>query len=134
MLTATGLRVIAAVADLVGSATLVALTVTVVAEAIIPGAVYRPEVEIEPVAGEIDQVTAVLVLPVTAAVNCCVLPPWRLAESGVRLTATAAAGLSVTAAVADFVGSATLVALTVTVVAEETVAGAVYRPELERES
>ena len=73
MLTAIGgggaATVTVAVANLVVSATLVARTVNVPAAA---GAVYRPLVEtVPPVA---DQVTAVLEVPVTVAVNCCVLP------------------------------------------------------------
>jgi shikimate kinase len=40
-------------------------------------------------------------------------------------------GLTVITALADFVGSAALVAVTVTVCCEETEAGAVYRPDEE---
>ncbi len=44
------------------------------------GAVYKPDDEIAPVLA--DHVTAVLVLPVTVAVNCCVLPDCTVAEAG----------------------------------------------------
>ena len=72
------------------------------------GAVYNPLAEtVPPVA---DQVTAVLLEPVTAAVNCCV-PPVRIeAEVGDNDTATGA--LIVTVAAADLVVSAWLVAVT----------------------
>ena len=63
-----------------------------------------------------DQVTAVLLLPVTVAVNCCVAPVWSDAEVGLMLTATTGGGeVTVTLAEADFVLSATLVAVTVRV-------------------
>lgn len=67
---ATGaLTVIAADADLVVSATLTALTVYAPA---VLGAVYRPEDEIEPPVA--DQLTDVLLEPVTVAANCFVPP------------------------------------------------------------
>ena len=60
-----------------------------------------------------DQVTAVLVVPVTAAVNCCVPPVCSDAEVGLMLTATGGGGaVTLTLAEADFVLSATLVAVT----------------------
>ena len=72
--TDTGFNVIVAVADLELSAALVALTTTTV-EAVTTGAVYLPVESIVPrVVGLSDQVTAVLVALVTAAVNCCVWP------------------------------------------------------------
>ena len=58
-----------------------------------------------------DQVTAVLLLPVTMAVNCCVPLVSSEVETGEIDTATGA--LTVTAAEADLVVSATLVAVTV---------------------
>jgi hypothetical protein len=58
-----------------------------------------------------DQLTAVLLEPLTLAENCCVLPVCNEAEPGLIETETGAATLTV--AVADFVGSATLVAVTV---------------------
>ena len=54
-------------ADLVGSATLVAFTVTVWELAIDAGAVYRPAEVMLPTAGLIDHATAVLPVLVTAA-------------------------------------------------------------------
>jgi hypothetical protein len=54
---------------LVGSATLLAVTVTVCDVRILDGAVYRPAEEIVPTEGMIDQVTAVLLFPETVAVN-----------------------------------------------------------------
>ena len=61
-----------ALTDWLVSATLVAVTFTLWAELIVDGAVYRPVLEIVPIAGFNDQVTAVLLVPVTVAVNCCV--------------------------------------------------------------
>jgi hypothetical protein len=58
-----------------------------------------------------DQVTDVLLVPVTVAVNCCVAPVCREAEVGLMVIATGT--VTVTVAEADFVESATLVALTV---------------------
>jgi len=72
--------------------------------------VYRPEV-IEP--PDADQVTAVLLLPLTLAVNCCVPPVVSDADPGVIETATTGAALTVTLADADLVVSAALVAVTV---------------------
>ena len=56
-----------AVADLVGSAALVAVTVTVWEPEIEAGAVYRPAALMLPRAGVSDQVTAVLLVLVTVA-------------------------------------------------------------------
>ncbi len=58
-----------------------------------------------------DQVTAVLLEPLTLAVNCCVPPVSSEADVGEIVTATGA--LTVTVAEADLVASATLVAVTV---------------------
>ncbi len=55
--------------------------------------------------------TVVLVEPVTVAVNCCVLPATNVTEVGLIETETGT--VTVTVADADFVGSATLVAVTV---------------------
>ena len=65
-----GTTVTLAVAVLLVSATLVAVTVTVCGLLSVAGAVYRPALEIVPTAGLTDHVTAVFVVPVTAAVNC----------------------------------------------------------------
>ena len=59
-----------------------------------------------------DQVTAVLELPVTAAVNCCDPPVESDAEPGEIVTATVAVAVTLTAAEADLVASAMLVAVT----------------------
>ena len=56
-----------AVADFVASAALVAFTVTVWEVVIEAGAVYRPAALMLPTAGLSDQVTAVLLVLVTAA-------------------------------------------------------------------
>ena len=69
-----------AVADLVVSATEVAFTSTVWAVVIEAGAVYRPVAERVPTAGDMDQVTVVVVEPVTVAVNCWV---WLLVRDTV---------------------------------------------------
>ena len=58
-----------ALADLEGSATLVAVMVTDCAVLITEGAVYNPFDKL-PSEGVMDQVTEVLELPVTVAVNC----------------------------------------------------------------
>ena len=70
-----------------------------------------------------DQVTAVLELPLTAAVNCCDPPVESDAEPGEIVTATVA--VTVTAAEADLLVSATLVAVTTKLPA---LMGAVYIP------
>jgi len=57
-----------------------------------------------------DQVTAVLLEPVTLAENCCVPPVWS--ETDVGDTEIATGALTVTAAEADLVVSAMLVAVT----------------------
>ena len=59
-----------------------------------------------------DQVTAVLLVPVTVAVNCCVPPVRRVVEVGLTLTETSD---TVTVEKADLLVSATLVAVTVKV-------------------
>jgi hypothetical protein len=65
-----GTTVTLAVAVLLVSATLVAVTVTVCGLPSVAGAEYRPPLEIVPTAGLTDHVTAIFVVPVTAAVNC----------------------------------------------------------------
>jgi hypothetical protein len=57
-------------------------------------------------------VTAVLLEPVTAAVNCCVPFVSSEAETGDTLTDTTVVALTVTTADADLVLSAMLVAVT----------------------
>jgi hypothetical protein len=71
------------------------------------------------------QFTAVLVVPVTVAENCCCPPTAIVAAEGETETETAEADETVTVAVPDFVASAKEVALTVTVAGLGAVAGAV---------
>ena len=88
------------------SATLVAVTVKLPA---VLGAVNMPAEMLPPLAA---QVTAVLVVPVTVAVNCWLLPVATEAVLGEMEMATATAAVTVTVAEADLVVSATLVAVT----------------------
>ena len=75
------------------------------------------------------QVTEVLVVPLTAAANCCVPPPVTVADVGEIFTATETTGaVIVTVACPLAVELATLVAATVTDPPDGTVAGAVYNP------
>ncbi len=71
-----------------------------------------------------------LVLPVTVAVNCCDWPTPSVTLVGETLTCTGGGVVvTVTCAEPDFVGSATDVAVTVTVIElPEIVGGAVYNP------
>lgn len=124
-----GTRVITADADLVTSATLVAVTVTDRVAVTGDGAVYKPPAEIDPTSGLSDQVTAVLAVPATVAVNWRVCEAERVTEDGVIVTDTVAERFTV--AEADFVESATLVAVIVTACAVEIEAGAVKSPVLE---
>ena len=105
-----GFRVIVAVPALEVSATLVAVTVTVWERAIEAGAVYTPLLEMVPTVGTNDHVTAVLALPATVAVNCWVCEAASEVAEGVTETAT---GVRLTVALADFVESAELFAVTV---------------------
>jgi hypothetical protein len=68
-------------------------------------------------------VTAVLVVPLTLAANCWVCDCDKVEFDG--LTETATGGFKVTEALADLVGSAALVAVTVTFCCEVTADGAV---------
>ena len=96
-------------ADFVGSALLVAVTVTVCVPLMVAGAVYSPFDRV-PTAGLIDQVTAVFVLPATVAVSCCDWPANKVTTAGDKLTETpwlvATVGVITTVADADIVGSA----------------------------
>jgi len=71
--------------------------------------VYSPEEMLPAVA---DQVTAVLLEPATVAVNCCVPPVNSEEEVGEIVIDTTGGALTVTAAEADLVVSAMLVAVT----------------------
>lgn len=109
------------------SAALVAVTVTVVF-VVTEGAVNIPLPEIVP--AEADHVTDVLLDPDTVAENCCPAPAVTEADVGETETLTVGVdGAMLTNALALFVGSAALVARTVTAVALVTV-GAVKAPEL----
>jgi hypothetical protein len=121
-----GAIVTVAVALLVASAVLVAVTVMVCGLPSVAGAVYRPPLEIVPTAGLNDHETLGFNEPATVAENCCVWPTPRLTVPGDTVTVTG--GVTVTFAVADWVGSCTLVAVTVTDRGLETEAGPTYRP------
>ena len=121
-----------ALAVFVGSAALVAVTVTLPLEGTAAGAVYEPLVDTVPIV-ELPpktpltlQVTPVLVEPLTEAANCWVFETATVAFVGDMVIDTAAVML--TPALAVFVGSAALVAATVTAPPEGTVEGAEYKP------
>ena len=103
------LTVAFAEADLVPSATLVAVIVYVPA---VLGAVYSPAVVIAPPV--VDHVIPVFDVPLTVAVNCCVAPVASVAVLGLMLTVTGGGGaVTVIVAEADLAVSAALVAVTV---------------------
>ena len=77
------------------------------------------------------QVTAVFEVPVTLAVKSCVPTVGTEALVGLMLNKTAATATMATLAEADLVGSATLVAFTVTVAGEGMLAGGTYKPAAE---
>jgi len=64
-------RLTVAVADLLPSATLVALTVTVCGLATFSGAMYSPVLEIVPTLGLADHITSVFAAFDTVSENCC---------------------------------------------------------------
>jgi hypothetical protein len=76
----------------------------------------------------IDQVTAVVVVLLTVAVNCWLWVELRLTDAGLTPTETAAAGMRVTAAFADMAALALEVAVTVTACCAVTLLGAEYLP------
>ena len=128
--TAAGSSVVVSVADWVVSQTLVAVTSTVCGAEIPAGAVYRPLGVIAPrPAGLMLQVTAVLAVLVTLAVNCCVWPPVRVTLNGATVTDTG--GISVTIAVDGVDATPSVVPVIVTVCCDWIVAGAVYNPVVE---
>jgi hypothetical protein len=106
-----GSRLTEALAVLVVSTTLVAVIVTLWALLTVAGAVYAPFTNV-PTLGLKDQVTAVLPVPVTEALNVVVAPAPIATKPGPTVTPT---GCSDTVALAVFVESAALVAVTVTV-------------------
>jgi hypothetical protein len=111
ILTLTGVRITAALAELFGSAWLVAVTITCWDVAMFAGAVYNPLLARLPIGGFNVHFTAVLLLPVTVAVNCCVWSTVSVTIGGETVTPTAE---SVTVAFADLLGSGTLLAVTIT--------------------
>jgi hypothetical protein len=74
------------------------------------------------------QPTELFEVPVTLAVKSCVPERGTEALVGLMLNKTATAATIVTFAEADFVGSATLVAVTVTTADDGTLAGETYSP------
>ena len=113
--------------DLVGSATLVAVTVTTCCAVIVAGTRYTPFAFTEPTLGLIVQVTASFGLRFTLAANSCVPQAFKFWLEGLRLIVK---GPNVTGALADLVGSIVLVAVTVTTVVAGITTGAVYSPVL----
>jgi len=85
--------------DFVESACEVAVTVTCAGFGTVAGAVYSPALEIVPLAAPPAtlQVTAVFDVPVTVALNCCVLPTGTLAAVGATEMVTMAVLLDVPA-------------------------------------
>ena len=119
-----------AVAVFVASATLVAVTVMTCCERIDAGAAYTPITEMLPTAGLSDHLTATFELPATDAANTCVFEGPSVTLPGDSATLTV--GTKVTLALANFVASTTLVAVTVIACCERIDAGAVYTPAAER--
>jgi hypothetical protein len=114
-----GSRLTVATANLVVSAWMVAITVTVSWLAMVGGAVYSPVASIVPTPeGSTVHVT------VWFDVNCCVWPPYNIAVDGVTVNN----GNTVSVAVTDLDVSAWLVAVIVTVCGVAALAGAVYIP------
>src|SRR5438876_496878 len=109
---ATAVIVTCAAAVGIASAWDTAVTVTVAGFGTTPGSVYRPELEIAPtvalppVTPFTCQVTAVLLVFCTTALNCCVPPAATVAEVGEMVTLTVVVAVIVTCAAADFVASA----------------------------
>src|SRR5947207_3049389 len=107
----TAVMVTCAEADFVGSAWDTAVTVTMAGFGTTAGAVYRPELDIvptvalPPVTPLPCHVTVVLLVFWTVLVNCCILPALAALDTGEIETPTTAAGVMVTCAKADFVGS-----------------------------
>ena len=82
-----------------------------------------------PTCGFKDQLTAVFEVPLTVAVKVVLWPPLSDAFPGDKLIVTfGARGCSVMEAVALWVGSAALTALSMTVCGDVIVTGAVYSP------
>jgi|HubBroStandDraft_3_1064219.scaffolds.fasta_scaffold74890_1 hypothetical protein len=113
-----------------GSAELVAVTVTVDGDGTAEGAVYSPVPLTVPQAGALHpvpctaQVTAVFEFPTTDAFNCSVAPVTTEVLAGVTVMTTT--DMIVTVADAVLLGSAMLVATTLTLAGEGATRGAVY--------
>jgi len=111
--------VASALADRLGAATVLAVIVTLGGVGRFAGAVYKPEVEIDPHVDPAqpvpatDHITVGFVVPLTVAEYCCCRPRLTWAVDGDTETDTAAADSIVTVAEADFAGAATDVAVTV---------------------
>ena len=130
----TGMIVTVADAVLLGSAMLVATTLTLAGEGASDGAVYTAANELDASVPQVDplqpapfklHVTAVFEVPATVAVNESVLAAGTEALVGLMLSKTAVAATRVTLAEADLVGSAKLVTVTLRVAGAGTLAGAV---------
>ena len=130
--TIAGTTATVADADLLGSAALVTITLTPDGEGATDGAAYTadsPFVESVPQAEPLQpgplrlQATAVFDVPVTVAVNDCIPAAGTEALVGLMLTSRGTAATMVTLAEADFFGSATLVAVTLTVAWEGALDG-----------
>jgi hypothetical protein len=110
------------------------VAVTAIADGVgtVAGAVYNPLLSTVPHAEPAQpapdtlQLTALLVVPVTVAVNCLVSPANTCALVGEILTTTGVT--TVTVAVPNLEGSASEVAVTIIVGGLGTALGAVYRP------
>ena len=125
-----GESVIAALAVLVESAKLVAVSITVCWLVIVAGAVYKPFVTV-PAAGASDQVTPVLAVPLIEVLNCWDCPALSEAAVGDIAMVTGGCtciGTSDMVALADAVESARLVTVIVTFCATVRGFGAVYNP------
>jgi hypothetical protein len=129
--TGGGMIMITAEPDADGEIVLVAVTVTVGGVGTEAGARYAPEAEIVPMVGFpptnplTDQVTVVVPVPVTKAVNCCPEPVCTLAVAGDTVTLTPGGDVTCTVADPKTLGLLALVAVTVTVFGNGTAAGAV---------
>jgi hypothetical protein len=109
------------------SAALAAVTVTIVEEVTV-GATKRPLLEIVPLLA--CQVTAVLLVEVKVAENCCFPPEEMVAVSGATLIVILFGGTIVIAEIATVAGSPAVVAVTFTFV-EVVTTGAANRPVFE---
>jgi hypothetical protein len=124
----TGMRLIVALAFMVGSAALEAVRVTVCGVLSEAGATYNPLTTV-PTGGTSDHVAVVLVVPVNAALNCWLCDANKWAVAGISETATT--GLTETMVLAELLGSATLVAVTAIVCGAVNEKGAAYSPVAE---